>query len=280
MLRLHLHRCVNTTFTQICGNYIHTDMLNLHLRRYVESTFTQMCGNYIYTDVLKLHLHRYLESTYTQMYNMYTSVMCNKCDVSHTHMKQSYVVMYTPICTLQEPINVRTCIFTSVYIHIYICIHTYLHLYTTYLHLYTLGVYRCKYVPRVYTCKYVCIFSEPMTRVHTHLRCVICVMCLTHIYEQSYVVIGFWSIHMYFGRGLWKYTYVPLFMGGLFSIARIVQGQIYIRCHWLLEYTYVQSMVVQYDRIACFRGNSILFPSSGGSKFFKHHMIANTCCST
>jgi len=209
MLRLHLHRCVNTTFTQICGNYIHTDMLNLHLRRYVESTFTQMCGNYIYTDVLKLHLHRYLESTYTQMCNMYTSVMCNMCDVSHTHMKQSYVVMYTPICTLQEPINVRTCIFTSVYIHIYICIlhiyihvyicilhtyiftsvyihiyiciHTYLHLYTTYLHLYTLGVYRCKYVPRVYTCKYVCIFSEPMTRVHTHLRCVICVMCLTHI---------------------------------------------------------------------------------------------------
>jgi hypothetical protein len=29
----------------------------------------------------------------------------------------------------------------------------------------------------------------------------------------------------------------------------------------------VQSMVVQSARIACFRGNSILFPSSGGSKF-------------
>jgi len=28
-----------------------------------------------------------------------------------------------------------------------------------------------------------------------------------------------------------------------------------------------QSMVVQSARIACFRGNSILFPSSGGSKF-------------
>ena len=39
-------------------------------------------------------------------------------------------------------------------------------------------------------------------------------------------------------------------------------------------------MVAQSARIACFRGNSILFPSSGGSKFFKHNMIANTCCST
>ena len=39
-------------------------------------------------------------------------------------------------------------------------------------------------------------------------------------------------------------------------------------CRW--------SMVVQSARIACFRGNSILFPSSGVSKFFKHNMIANT----
>ena len=31
---------------------------------------------------------------------------------------------------------------------------------------------------------------------------------------------------------------------------------------------YLQSMVVQSARIECFRGNSILFPSSGGSKFW------------
>ena len=41
-----------------------------------------------------------------------------------------------------------------------------------------------------------------------------------------------------------------------------------------------QSMVVQSARITCFRGNSILFPSSGGNKLFKHNMIANRCCST
>ena len=39
-------------------------------------------------------------------------------------------------------------------------------------------------------------------------------------------------------------------------------------------------MVVQSAIIACFRGNSILFPFSGGSKHFKHNMIANRCRST
>ena len=42
----------------------------------------------------------------------------------------------------------------------------------------------------------------------------------------------------------------------------------------------VVSMVVQSARIACFRGNLILFPSSGGCKHFKHNMIANRCRST
>ena len=67
---------------------------------------------------------------------------------------------------------------------------------------YTLGVYRCKYVPRVYTCKYVCIFSEPMTRVHTHLRCVICAMCAGQppihiICNRLYVIFD--NIHVYIG---------------------------------------------------------------------------------
>ena len=37
---------------------------------------------------------------------------------------------------------------------------------------------------------------------------------------------------------------------------------------------YIYTMVVQSTRIACLRGNSILFPSSGGSKHFKNNMIA------
>ena len=63
----------------------------------------------------------------------------------------------------------------------------------------------------------------------------------------------------------------------------------HIECtsHWMYVIMNVRhiecmshSMVVQSARIACFRGNSILFPSSGGSKHFKHNMIANRCRST
>jgi len=109
--------------------------------------------------------------------------------------------VYTRVRVLHICIYIRTCIFTYIYICVYM-IYTYIYIYVymiyTYIYIYMYVFHICAYM-YVYIYMYVCIYTRACpaymyiyTYIHLHLHIYISDIWSVHIYVCAYIYINMW----------------------------------------------------------------------------------------